>query len=506
MTHNPSPPASEPVADDTSLGARGWMILVTLCSATFVVGLDFSIVAVALPEIGSALGFAGTGDLQWVVTACLLPTASLLLLFGRLSDRMGRRNLFLLGLLLLVITSLIAGLAGNPGTLVAARAGQGIAGAMISPTALALLTTVFPEGPQRTKALGINGALLSLGFVVGTIGGGVITSAFNWRWTMLIMAIVGAAVLVSGLAVLSADRERTRRALDVPGAVLVSGGLFALVYWVSTGADNGWGSGPTVAALVLAVLLLGAFLLVERRHPSPLVPLSLLNRPSIKWGWIVGLITFGMCGGTTVLLSLYMQEILGWSALETGFGFLAEGLGALVSGLIVSRLIGAWGGPRTLVVGLGIQAVGTAAMVVLPNETNLPLLLLTSGAMGFGHVLAVVAFINAMTSGLRDDEQGVVGGLAQMPQFVGAIGTAALAAIASSRTAALESTRSAVDAHLGGLHAGMLAGGLVCLAGVLITVLFLRRPAAPPDGKSSADANEPSLGARGSGPAEVAAR
>ncbi|GAB2913431.1 MFS transporter [Streptomyces mayteni] len=470
--------SAERAGTDAPFTARGWLILVTLCSATFVVGLDFSIVAVALPEIGTSLGFATTGDLQWVATACLLPTASLLLLFGRLSDIAGRRNLFLLGLLLLVAFSLVAGLANSPGMLVGARIGQGVAGAMISPTALALLTSSFPEGPQRTRALGVNGALLSLGFVVGTIGGGVITSAFNWRWTMLIMVIIGAAVLVSGVIVVPRDRERTATRLDIPGAVLVSGGLFALVYWVSTGADAGWASGQSMTALALAVVLIAAFLLVEARHPAPLVPLWLLNRPSIKWGGLIGLITFGMCGGTTVLLSIYMQDVLDYSALATGFGFLAEGLAALVAGLIVSRVISSWGGTGTLVAGLLIQAVGTGAMVLLATSDNLPLLLVTSGAMGFGHVFAVVAFINAMISGLRDEEQGVAGGLAQMPQFVGAIGTAALAAVATARTNALESTHSALDATLGGLHAAVLVAGLVCVVGAGLALLIARGGAA----------------------------
>jgi hypothetical protein len=295
---------------------------------------------------------------------------------------------------------------------------------------------------------------------------------------MLIMVVIGGVVLLSGVAVLPRDEERRGAArLDVPGAVLGSGGLFSLVYWVSTGADAGWASGTTLTALVLAVVLLGAFLVVEARHPAPLVPLPLLRRPSIAWGGLVGLITFGMCGGTTLLLSLYMQDVLGYSALATGFGFLAEGGAALVAGLVVSRVITAWGGFGTLVAGLAIQAAGTTAMVLLPASSGsgaVPLLLVTSGAMGFGHVLTVVAFINAMTSGLRDEEQGVAGGLAQLPQFVGAIGTAGLAAVATARSSAVADTRSAVDAHLSGLHAGMLVAGLVCLAGIVVTVLFLR--------------------------------
>ncbi|MFJ8312075.1 MULTISPECIES: MFS transporter [unclassified Streptomyces] len=463
------------------LGVRGWLTLITLCGATFLIALDFSIVTVALPEIGRDLNFATTGDLQWVATACLLPTASLLLLFGRVSDIVGRRRLFILGIVLFTGLSLVAGLSPNPGVLIAARAGQGIAAAMVGPTAIALMTASFREGPQRTKALAVNGALLSLGFVIGTIGGGLITSGLSWRWTMLIMVFLGAVVLFGAVSLLPKDGARMAARLDVPGAVLASAGLFALVYGISTGADAGWTSTSTLGSLAAAVVLIGAFLLVEARHPAPLLSLELLNRPTVKWSFVVGFFTFGMCGGTTVLLSLYMQDVLGYSALSTGVGFLAEGVAALVAGTIASKVIGSWGTRQTMVLGLLVQAVGTAAMVFLPADGNIPMLLVTSGAMGFGHVLAVVAFITTLTSGLRSDEQGVAGALSQMPQFVGAIGVAGLAAIVTARSASLASTTTAKLATLGGLHAAMLTAGFVCLAGLLVAVTLLRRPAPAPE-------------------------
>ncbi|WP_062205080.1 MFS transporter [Streptomyces sp. NBRC 109706] len=487
MTSFPSLASGDAVADaDPRLGARGWLILVTLCGATFVVGLDFSIVAVALPEIGAALGFANPGDLQWVATACLLPTASLLLLFGRLSDLVGRRNLFLFGLLLLAVFSLTAGLAPAPGALVASRVGQGVAGAMISPTALSLLTAAFPDGPRRTRALGVNGALLSLGFVVGTIGGGVVTSALNWRWTMLIMLVIAGAVLVGGVLVLPRDAGRGPAArLDVPGAVAVSGGLFALVHGVTVGADAGWGRPATLAALAAAAVLLAVFVAVEARHPAPLVPLALLRRRTIALGGLLGLVTFGMCGGVTLLLSIYMQDVLGYSPLETGFGFLAEGVAALLAGLVAARIALRVGTRRTLTVGLSVQAAGTGAMVLLPADGHLPLLLATSGAMGFGHVLAVVASVSVMVEGVAEEERGVVGGLAQLPQFVGAIGTAGLAAVLTARAAALAPGADEVAATLGGLHAAVAVASLVCLAGAALSPA-LGRGVSPGGGGGSA--------------------
>ncbi|MDT0485361.1 MFS transporter [Streptomyces doebereineriae] len=474
-------PHRAPEAPD-KLGVRGWLTLITLCGATFLIALDFSIVTVALPEIGRDLNFATAGDLQWVATACLLPTASLLLLFGRVSDLVGRRRLFILGIILFTGLSLIGGLAPNPGVLIAARAGQGVAAAMIGPTAIALMTASFREGPQRTKALAVNGALLSLGFVIGTIGGGLITSGLSWRWTMLIMVFLGAFILLGAVVLLPKDGARIAARLDVPGAILASGGLFAPVYGISTGADAGWTSGSTLGSLIAAAVLIAAFLLVEARHPAPLVSLELLKRPTVKWSFVVGFVTFGMCGGTTVLLSLYMQDVLGYSALATGFGFLAEGATALVAGTIASKLIGSLGTRQTMALGLLVQAVGTGFMVFLPADSNIPLLLVvTSGAMGFGHVLAVVAFITTLTSGLRTDEQGVAGALSQMPQFIGAIGVAGLAAIVTARSAALASTTTAELATLGGLHAATLTAGFVCLVGLLVALTLLRRAAPAPE-------------------------
>ncbi|MEV0648215.1 MFS transporter [Phytomonospora sp. NPDC050363] len=441
------------------LGTVGWLTLLTLCGATFMVGLDYSIVTVALPAIGESLGFTGAGSLQWVATACLLPTASLIPLFGRVSDIAGRRRLFAAGVALFTLMSVVAGLAVSPGMLIGARVGQGVAAAMIGPTALALLTSVFPEGPRRARALGVNGALLSLGFVVGTIGGGVITSGLDWRWTMALLAGMGALILAGALTLVPRDGARGTAVLDVPGALLSSAGLFALVYTIATGGEAGWTAPSTVAGLLAAAVLLGAFVRAESRHRTPLVPLGLLRRRDVAWSGVAGLVTFGMCGGATLLLSLYMQDALGYTALQTGLGFLAEGLAALAGGLLAGRLIGRFGAVAVIGAGLAVQAAGTGAMALLPDGGDLGMLLVTSGAMGFGHVLAVVAFITTMTAGARDHEQGVLGSLAQMPQNVGAIGVAALAAIAAGA----------------GLGTAFAVAGAVAAVGAVVSVSGLRR-------------------------------
>jgi predicted MFS family arabinose efflux permease len=222
-------------------------------------------------------------------------------------------------------------------------------------------------------------------------------------------------------------------------------------------------------------VLISGFLAVEARQPAPLVSLEMLNRPTVKWSFLVGFCTFGMCGGVTVLLSLYMQDVLGYSPFSTGFGFLAEGATAILAGTQAARLIGSLGTRLTMIIGLMVQGTGTGAMVFLPAHNAIMPLLVTSGAMGFGHVLSVVAFITTLTSGLRPEEQGVAGALSQMPQFVGGIGVAGLAAIVSARSVALAPSTTDALATLGGLHLAVATAGAVCLLAILVAATLLRR-------------------------------
>ncbi|MCX5422327.1 MFS transporter [Streptomyces sp. NBC_00078] len=473
-THEVAAPAG-PAADGV-FAAREWLVLITLCCATFMCGLDFSIVTVALPDIGTALGFSSAGTLQWVATASLLPSASLLPLFARVADLIGRKRLFALGVAVFTLFSLGASLANSPGMLIAARIGQGTAAAMIAPSAIALMTGYFREGPKRARALGLNGAVMSLGFVLGALGGGVITNGFSWRWTMVALCVMGAPALAGALALPAIHESGAARRMDIPGAILATLGLFGLVYGISTGGDEGWTRPAALGGVVGGLVLLAAFLLVERSHPEPLVPLPVLNRPSVKWSALFGVITFGMCAGTTVLLSLYMQDVLGFTALQTGLGYLGEGTAATLGGIYVAKLLSRFGGVRVLGAGLLIQGVGTVGMFALPQDVNLAALLVTSSVMGLGHVFSVVSFITVMTTGVTEEDQGVVGGLSQLPQYVAAIGVSGLSAIAAARTSALSSgaTPSRADI-LGGLHTGMVTAGVVALAGAVLVGAVLRR-------------------------------
>lgn len=478
-----SPGASAASAPDLFAGptpgtfsTRGWLVLITLCCATFMCGLDFSIVTVALPDIGRSLGFSSPGTLQWVATASLLPSASLLPLFARVADLVGRKKLFTFGVGLFTLFSVGAALANSPGVLIATRVGQGTAAAMIAPAAIALMTGYFPEGPQRARALGLNGAVMSLGFVLGALGGGVITSGISWRWTMIVLAVMGAVALAGALALPAIRESASAKRMDIPGAVLATLGLFGIVFGISTGGDKGWVRADSLGSIVGGLVLLGAFLLVERRHPQPLIPLTVLNRPTIKWAGLFGVVTFGMCAGTTVLLSLYMQDVLGYTPLQAGLSYLGEGAAAMLGGLYVARLLGRFGGPKVLAAGLLIQGIGTVTMFALPQSSAVAPLLITSSVMGLGHVFSVVSFITVMTTGVSEEDQGVVGGLSQLPQYVAAIGVAGLSAIAAARTTSLAGGSSPdAAATLGGLHAGMVTAGVIALVGAALATTVLRR-------------------------------
>ncbi|MGI5130792.1 MFS transporter [Pseudonocardia sp. CA-107938] len=460
------------------LARRDRLILLTLCAAQFMVALDFSVVTVALTAIGRDLDLTSTADVQWVMTAFVLPVAGTMLLFSRIGDRVGRRRLLTIGAAVVALASVVAGFAPNAGVLVAARVVQGVGSAMIGPTALALLTTSFAEGPTRDRALGINGAMLSLGFVVGTVGGGVLTQTLGWRSTMFLLALMCALVLVGAATVLPAGRvARSGAQLDLPGALLVTGGLVALVYAISTGEHAGWTSAPTLGAFAAAAVLLIGFVVVEGRQRDPLVPLGFLARRTIGAGAVVGFVTFGMCGGATVLLSLYMQDVLGLTALQTGSALIGEGVAAAAAGALAAGVIARLGTTRTLLVGLLVQAVSTAAMVALPDAGGLALVVVTSSVMGLGHVLAVVAFMTTMTSGLTAAEQGLAGGLAQTAQQIGtAVGVAVLATVAAT---AGTSPRAA---ELVGLHGGWLLAAVAVAAAAGVAAVFLRSPAAVPAG------------------------
>jgi MFS family permease len=394
------------------------LILTLLLGSQFMLSIDFSILNVALPAVGRDLRMSAA-VLPWVATAFALPSAGFTLLFGRLGDLAGRRRLFLAGLVLLAAASLVGGLAPSAGVLLGARVAQGLAAALAIPSALGLLTTSFPEGPLRERALGLNGSLLAGGFTVGALLGGILTDFLSWRWAFLINVPIAVAIAVATPAVIKESRQPERPRLDVPGAVTVTAGLLALVYGVTLARQDGWGAAGALGTLAVSAVLLAAFYAVERRSSAPLASVAVLARPSVKWGNLGGLTIFGFGSAVVYLMTLYLQGTLGYSPLVTGLVFAVPGVSAVLAGMVAPRVIGRIGTRAALVGGIALQAAGFAPLLALGSQRAWIFLVL--GALGiafFGHVTGIVAYTVTATSGLPADEQGLATGLTTMTQLV----------------------------------------------------------------------------------------
>jgi len=457
---------------------RQRLLLVLLCGTQFMLALDFSILSVSLPRIGDDLHFR-VKDLQWIITAFALPSGGLLLLFGRAADLYGRRRWYLAGMALFTASSLVGGLAVTPGMLLAARAGQGLASAMLTPAAMSLLTISFPEGKLRARALGINGTLLSLGFLIGVVLGGVITDLTSWRTTLFINVPLGALALVGASTLIRESRNEDAPRLDVAGAIAVTGGLVSLIFGITSGGRVGWGDPVTVGTILAGAFLLAAFLLVEARTAMPLIDLRILRRRTVIWGNLTGLTTFSMVTGVVFLLTLYMQQVRGMSPLDAGFSFAALGATAVIGGLFVARVIGRLGVQRTLALGLFIQALSTFALLGIRVDGGLAVLLVATGVLGFGHVFAVVGYMVTSTSGVPDEEQGMATGLTYTAQQLGlTIGTPILSTVAASRMGSAPTAARIVD----GTHLGVLVDAIIVTVALVVALTLLRprpAPAAP---------------------------
>ncbi|BCJ27419.1 MFS transporter [Actinocatenispora sera] len=458
------------------LSARARLVLILLCAAQFAISIDFSILNVALPSLGRDLGLA-EANLQWGVTAFALPSGGFLLLAGRLGDLVGRRRMFLVGLSVFAVASLAATLAVDPATFLAARAVQGLGAAVTIPTAMALLTTTFAEGPARNRALGVSGMVLSLGFTLGMLLGGALTSALGWRSTMALNVVMALPVLVAAPLLLTESRRTDRPRLDLPGAITVTGGLLALIYAVSTAAETSWTRPDVLVTLVAAVLLFGAFVLVESRSAEPLVSLAVLRRRTVAVGNLGGLVTFAMASALTFLLTLYLQQIRQLSPFESGLVFGVTGLGAASVGLIASRLVDRYGSRTVLIAGLTVQGVATAVQLAIGAHGGVWLVLVFCTITFGGHMAAVVSYGITATSGLSNTEQGLATGLLTTAQQVGlTAGIPILSALYAAHSAGLRAAgASPVDAMLGGIHRGILVAALVALAAALVIAVLLHR-------------------------------
>jgi EmrB/QacA subfamily drug resistance transporter len=444
----------------TDAPRRPWSLLIVLCAAQFMVVLDMTVANVALPSIAADLGFA-PGDLQWVITVYLLFTGGLLLLGGRTADLLGHRRVFLGGLTIFTAASLASGLAPSPGALIAARAVQGLGAALLTPGALSIITTTY-TGAQRTTALTTWGALASAGAAAGLVLGGMLTTWLSWEWVFLINVPVG---LVAGLLALhlvpSAPPVRTgRRQLDLPGAASVVAGLVVLVYALEGTAEHGWGSARTLLLLALAGSLLATFATIERSVARPLLPPQTWRVRSLVAAAALMLGATGVMVGTFFLNSLYLQNALGWSALESGFAFLPLVLAIALAAHLAGRLLAHAGSRTVAVTGLLLIAAGALLLTLAPDRAGyatdlLPGFLLLG--LGLGLVFPT-ASVTAMSE-VQAERAGLASGLMSTAHELGAaLGVAVLSAVAAS---APDAAAGYAD---GFLVAAGIAAGLAVLA------------------------------------------
>jgi EmrB/QacA subfamily drug resistance transporter len=454
-----------------------WLVLALLCAAQFMEVLDFSIVNVALPSIQHDLGFS-TQQLQWVITAYSLTLGGFLMLGGRAGDLFGRRRLFISGLTLFSLASLAGGLALSPAWLIAARAFQGLGAALLAPASLSLITTTFPEGAERNTALGITGAVASSGFTAGVILGGLLTAGPGWRWVMFVNVPVGLlAILLTPLLIKEVEIPRDPKHIDIAGAITITLALTCLVYALAEGNSYGWFSLPTLGLLALVIILLVAFVTIEVYSTSPLVRLSIFRLRTLTGANLIALLAPGGFGGLMFILTLYLQEVLGYSPLFTGLSLLPVAFMLILTTNISSRLATRLGVRSILIGALSIVVIGLLLLTrITPDGSYLALLpgLLLVG-LGMGPTFALITI--AATDNVRDEEQGLASGLLNTTIQVGSgIAIAIISAIFTARMAALLQAggSNSKAALTGGLQYGIFTCACLAALGALVAVFVIR--------------------------------
>jgi EmrB/QacA subfamily drug resistance transporter len=449
-----------------------WVVLVLICFAQFMVVLDATVVNVALPSIQKDLGMT-EANLQWVVNAYTLVFGGFLLLGGRAGDLLGRKRLFLGGVIVFTLASLLDGLSTSSGMLIGARALQGLGAAFISPAALAIISTTFKEGADRAKALGVWAAIAIGGSAVGLVLGGALTQVFSWPWIFFINVPVGVAVFVLSLRLVPESKdEAAHRSFDVAGAVAVTGGLMSLVYAIVQAQQKGWGSAQTIVTFIVSVALLIGFVVIELRAKAPLVRLSIFRVRSLS---AANVVMFFVGSGLFAMFffnSLYIQRVLGYGPLKAGLAFLPFTAGIMLSAGLASAF-----GPKVGVrvvsaIGMVVAAAGLLLLTRIPVGGSyltsvLPSLLLV--ALGMGAVFVSLTLV--ATTGLEDEDQGLASGLFNTSQQIGgALGLAILSTLAASRT------HSDSPAQLvRGFHWAFAGSAIFVLAGLVALVTMLRQ-------------------------------
>jgi EmrB/QacA subfamily drug resistance transporter len=456
---------------------RKWLALALLSTVQFMVVLDIAVVNVALPSIKVDLGFSQE-DLQWVISAYALVFGGFLLLGGRAADVLGRRRVFFVGLIVFTLASLLAGLAWSEASLIAARALQGLGAAIISPAALSILSTTFKEGRERNIALGVWGAVGGFGAAAGVLLGGILTDALSWEWIFFVNVPVGVAAFVLTPFLLTESRDAGVRTFDLPGAVLVTTGLSSLVYAITQAGRDGWLAGTTVAFFAASLVLLAAFVAWERRHPEPLMRLGIFRIKTLTGanvaGFILGTVMFSMF----LMLTLYMQQVLGYSPMKTGVAYLAVAGTAIVWSAVAAQLVTRVGVKPVLVAGMTTLTAGLVYFTQVSVGGSyvsdlLPGFLLIGLGIGFSFVPISIAAL----AGVEPAEAGLASGLINTSQQIGgALGIAALATIATSHTADAVASGTAQQAALvDGFTAAFVAGVIIAAVGVVASLTLIRR-------------------------------
>jgi EmrB/QacA subfamily drug resistance transporter len=452
-----------------------WIVLVLICLAQFMVILDATIVNVALPSIQKDLDLS-EGSLQWIVNAYTLVFGGFLLLGGRAGDLLGRKRLFLIGLVVFTGASLLDGLASSEAMLVGSRALQGLGAALISPAALSIIATTFAEGEERARALGVWAAIAIGGSAVGLVLGGVLTQYFSWPWIFFVNVPVGVAAFVLSLRLVPESRDaHVHRSYDVGGAVTVTGGLMTLVYAIVDAQSAGWGSARTLGLFAVSAVLLAAFVVVELRAKAPLVRLSIFRVRSLLTANIAMFLAMSGMFAMFFFNTLYIQRVLGYDPLKAGLALLPFTAGIMVSAGIASQFAPRIGVRPVAAAGFVLSAAGLLLLTQLPVDGSyvanvLPSIVLSS--LGMGAVFMPLTLI--ATTGLEDDDQGLASGLFNTSQQVGgALGLAVLSTLATSRTSSAGGSQ--LHSLVIGFHWAFAAGAVFMVAGLVVLVALLRK-------------------------------
>jgi MFS family permease len=461
----------------TTLTGRAWGTLIVLCGAIFLDALDVSMVGVALPAIRDDLGMS-TSSLQWVVSGYVLGYGGFLLLGGRAADLLGRRRVFLIALAAFLVFSGLGGLATSGSALIATRFIKGVSAAFTAPAGLSIITTTFSEGPARNKALLVYTATGATGFSLGLVLSGLLTEV-GWRWTLFLPVPLALITLLAAIPLVPDSGRlpaRSRRSFDAAGAVTVTAAMLLLVYTVVEAPDNGWGSTQTLLGFAASAVLFTTFVAIERRAASPLVRLGILRSSSLVRANVGAMALFGSWVGFQFLAVLYMQQLRGWSAIETALAIFPGGaMVAVLAPSLTPRLVARFGVTRVIVAGLTSAAAAFAFFVPIGLDSPYWTAMFPTFVLaGLAFALAYGPLNIAATNGIAPEEQGLAGGLVNTSfQFGGALVLAVVTAVNGAATGDDGSPQALLD----GFHAAFVVPLLVALLGIAATAIHVRRPA-----------------------------